>query len=236
MRSFVRHIDCIEGMKSLPAGSIDLVFADLPYGRTMSKWDKLVPIVPFWEQIKRICKTTSPVVFTAIEPFTSMLVVSNPSWFRYDMVWRKNKPTGFLNAKKRPLRVHENVLVFWDQQPFYQPQMTDGHEPGHVANRRSSTTRVYGTMSGASWGGSTKRYPISVLNIPIVNNDSPDRTHPNQKPEALSEWFIKTYTRPDDVVLDPTFGSGSTLKVARRLSRRYVGFETDVSMVRRFVR
>lgn len=182
-------------------------------------------------------KKTSPVVLTAIQPFTSMVVMSNLPRFRYDMVWRKNKSTGFLNAKKRPLRVHESVLVFWTEEPVYMPQMTDGHEPGHAVNQRLSGTTVYGaTPKRRSWGGSTMRYPVSVLDIPIVNNDSPDRVHPNQKPEALMEWFINTYTRPGDVVLDPTFGSGSALNVARRLGRKYVGFETDAAMVRRFRR
>jgi DNA modification methylase len=164
-----------------------------------------------------------------------MVVTSNLRQFRYDMVWRKNKSTGFLNAKKRPLRIHESVLVFWEQEPRYEPQMTDGHEPGHAVNQRLSRTQVYGaTPKKRTWGGSTKRYPVSVLDIPIVNNDSPDRIHPNQKPELLVEWFLLTYTRPGDVVLDPTFGSGSTLRAASRLGRSYVGFETDEAMVRTF--
>lgn len=227
----IRNEDCLVGMRALRTGSVDLVFADLPYGRTQQSWDKCVPIEQLWEQLNRVCKPAAPMVFTAVQPFTSLLVCSNLKNFRYDMVWRKNKSTGFLNSKKQPLRAHESVCVFYREQPFYEPQMTDGHEPGHAVKGCLSKSPLYGsTPTPRSWGGSTKRYPTTVLEIPIVNGDCSSRVHANQKPIDLPAWFIKTYTKPGDVVLDPTAGSGSTLVAAKSLDRQFVGFETDAKM------
>src|SRR5277367_4158351 len=218
-------------MSQLPDACVDLVFADLPYGRTQQSWDKLVPVMPMWEQLQRICKPRAALVFTSVQPFTSFLVCSNLKWFRYEMIWRKNKSTGFLNAKKQPLRSHENVLVFYREQPEYEPQMTDGHEPGHAVKGRLSVSPLYGaTPVPSDWGGSTKRYPTTVLEIPVVNGDCLTRIHANQKPVDLPAWFVKTYTKPGDLVLDPTAGSGSTFVAARELGRRFVGFETDAAM------
>jgi len=227
----IHNLDCIEGMKHLPAGCVSLVFADLPYGRTQQSWDKLVPVMPMWEQLWRVCTPRAAMVFTAVQPFASFLVVSNFKQFRYEVIWRKNKSTGFLNAKKQPLRAHENVLVFYREQPDYEPQMTDGHEPGHAIKGKLSTTLLYGAMPvERNYGGSTKRYPTSVLEIPVVNGDCSTRIHRNQKPVDLAAWFIKTYTKPGDLVLDPTAGSGSTCVAARSLGRRFVAFETDAAM------
>ena len=227
----VHNSDCLDGLVLLPSASVDLVFADLPYGRTQQSWDKLVPIGPLWEQLNRVCKPSAPMVFTAVQPFTSLLVCSNLKHFRYEIIWRKNKSTGFLNAKKQPLRAHENVLVFYRKQPRYEPQMTDGHEPGHAVKDRLSKTALYGAMPvPRSWGGSTKRYPTTVLEIPVVNGDAADRIHANQKPVSLPAWFIRTYTQPGDLVLDPTAGSGSTALAAKALERRFVGFESDEEM------
>lgn len=231
MSEGIHNLDCLVGLAALPSQSVNLVFADLPYGRTQQSWDKLVPIEPLWQQLERVCKSTAPMVFTAVQPFTSLLVCSNLKHFRFEMIWRKNKSTGFLNAKKQPLRSHENVLVFYREQPAYEPQMTDGHEPGHAIKGKLSTTKIYGSMPVArTWGGSTKRYPTTVLDISVVNGDSPTRIHANQKPTDLPAWFIKTYTRPGDLVLDPTAGSGSTGVAARQLGRRFIGFETDSEM------
>ena len=228
----LHNIDCLVGLAAMPDACIDFVFADLPYGRTQSNWDKLVPMDQLWFQLKRVCKPTSAMVFTAIQPFTSLLVCSNLEQFKYEMVWRKNKATGFLNSKKQPLRAHENILVFYGKQPAYEPQMTDGHEPGHAIKGKLSTTGMYGAMpKPRTWGGSTKRYPTTILDIPIVNGDDPNRVHVNQKPIDLSSWFIKTYTKSGDLVLDPTAGSGSTLVSAKMLGRRFVGFETDPQTV-----
>lgn len=215
----------------MSARSVDFVFADLPYGRTQNGWDKLVPIGELWRQLRRVCKPTAALVFTAMQPFTSLLVCSNLAWFRYEMIWQKNKPRGFLNAKRQPLRTHENVIVFYARQPNYAPQMTNGHTPVHAYTKHTSDGTNYGkTKCGVRGGGSTERYPTSVLTIPVVNNDSEVRIHPTQKPEALAAWFIATYTKPGDLVLDPTAGSGSTGVAALRAGRRFVGFETDEAM------
>jgi DNA modification methylase len=231
---FVRNEDCIAGMRKMPDSVVDLVFADLPYGVTRNAWDELVPMDEFWGCLRRVCKPRAAVVMTAVQPFASLVVGSNPREFRYEMIWRKNKSMGFLDAKKRPLRAHENVLVFYRKMPTYAPQMTTGHAPGHAVRGRLSRTSLYGrTPVPRSWGGSTERYPTTVLDIPVVNSADPRRVHPNQKPVALSSWFIKTYTKPGDLVLDPTFGSASTLLGARMLGRACIGFETDKDLCER---
>lgn len=228
----IRNEDCLSGLSRVDSRSVDFVFADLPYGRTQNDWDKLVPIADLWRELRRVCKPTTALVFTAIQPFTSLLVCSNLPWFRYEAIWRKSKPSGYLNAKKQPMRVHENVLVFYGQQPTYTPQMTHGHEPVHGFTKRvSNDSANYGaTNQAVTGGGETRRYPVSVLEIPSIGNSSPIRIHPTQKPEALPAWFIASYTKPGDLVLDPTAGSGSTGCAAVRSGRRFLGFETDAEM------
>ena len=224
--------DCLTGLRDVESRSVAMVFADLPYGRTQNDWDTLVPIEPLWRELNRVCRQDAAMIFTAMQPFTSFLVCSNPQAFKYEIIWQKNKVRGFLNAKRQPLRVHESVLVFYREQPRYEPQMTTGHAPVHAYTKHTSDGSNYGaTKRGVNGGGSTRRYPISILPVPVVNNDDPARLHPTQKPEALVAWFIKTYTHPGDLVLDPTAGSGTTLVAAKRLGRRSLGFETDAGMV-----
>lgn len=223
--------DCLTGLTKLGAGSVDFVFADLPYGRTQNTWDKLVPVDRLWHELRRVCKPSAALVFTAIQPFTSLLVTTNLSSFRYEMIWSKNKSTGFLNAKKQPLRAHENILVFYDKPPTYKPQMTNGHRAVNSYTQKTSGSN-YGRTKPTSGGGSTERYPNTILAIPVVNNDAPERLHCTQKPTALVKWFINTYTQPGDLVLDPTAGSGSTGIAALQTGRRFVGYETDPVMAR----
>ena len=229
MSNIFLNQNCLEGMQALPDSSIDLVFADLPYGTTQNSWDTIIPFTLLWEQLNRVCKLTAPMVFTTMQPFSSLLVASNIKNFKYEMVWRKNKPRGFLNAKKQPLRTHETIQVFYRQQPAYTPIMTEGHNPVHNYTKTKNSNN-YGKCIPVSGGGSTLRYPTSILDIPVVNNEDPDKLHPNQKPEGLVEWFIKTYTQPGDTILDPTAGSATSLVVAKRLGRSYVGYETDLDM------
>ena len=229
----VHVADCLDGLANLDAASVDLVFADLPYGSTQNAWDELIPCEKLWPALARVCKPNAAMVFTAIQPFTSLLVCSNLGWFRYSMVWRKNKSSGALNANRRPLRAHEDILIFWRETPRYNLVMSDGHEPSHGAHRHTSQGVNYGRTSPGTTtyrGGMTVRYPTTVLDIPVVNNDDPERIHPTQKPVELPAWFIKAYTTPGDVILDPTAGSGTTLVAAKALGRRYVGFDSDPRM------
>lgn len=217
--------DCLEVMPMLEAGSVDLVLSDLPYGKTQNWWDAVIPIDTMFRELNRVTKQTAAIVLMAAQPFASDLIYANRKHFRYDLIWRKNKPTGFLNAKKQPLRNHEHILVFYRSQPFFEPQMTSGHKPVHSAVQ-ASHGKNYGrkTRSVVS-GGSTERYPTSVIDMPIINNDDPDKRHPTQKPVALMEWLIRSYSRPGDVVLDPAMGSGTTGVAARNLDRNFIGIE-----------
>lgn len=231
LEGLIHPIDCIEGIGRLPRGSVDFVFADLPYGKTRNTWDKLVPIESLWKALRIACKPGAAKVFTASQPFSSLLVASNFEEFRHEMIWKKNKSSSFLNAKKMPLLAHENLLVFYREYPFYEVQKTGGHPPMHAATKKPTTSTCYGEHGPMpNEAGTTLRYPTSVLEIPVVNNDDPERIHSNQKPVDLVEWFLRSYTRPGDLVLDPTAGSGTTLVAAKRLGRRYVGFESDVAM------
>lgn len=218
--------DCIEEMRQLPAASVDMVLADVPYGQTQNAWDVPIPFEPMWEGIRRVTKPNAAIVLFAAQPFASKLVCSNLTDFRYDLVWRKNKATGFLNAKKQPLRNHEAMLLFYRKPPFYSPQMTQGHKPGNYARRTKHSTN-YGSQTPTEYGGSTERYPCSVIDMPIINNDSPDKYHPTQKPIDLLAWLIRSYTARGETVLDFTAGAGSTGLAAAREGRNYICIERD---------
>lgn len=211
-------------MATLPNQSIDLIACDPPYGQTQNSWDSVIPFEEMWKQVWRVCR--GPAVFTAIQPFSSALVMSQVRYFRHEWVWKKNKATGHLNAKKAPMRAHELVLVFSKDTPAYFPQMTTGHAPGNFAIRRTYTPN-YGAQRPTEYGGSTERYPISVQEFPIVNNDSPEKVHPTQKPVELFEYLIRTYSREGDTVLDFCCGSGTTGIACRRTSRSFIGIDDD---------
>ena len=224
----LHHEDCLDGLPRLEPGSVDFVFADLPFGRTANAWDRVIPMERLWQLLNRACKPTAAMAFCAVQPFASLLVASNLRAFRYEVIWHKNKATGFLDAKRRPLRAHESVLVFYRSQPVYHPQKTQGHAPVHGFTKRTGDGSNYGpTKLGISGGGQTDRYPTTVLDLPVVNNLGGGRIHPTQKPVELAAWFIRTHTNPGDLVLDPTAVSGSTLVAARDSGRRFVGFERD---------
>lgn len=216
--------DCMQVMPLLEASSVDLVLCDLPYGTTQNKWDSVIPLPPLWTEYRRVC--TGAIVLTASQPFTSALVLSNPSAFRHDWVWEKNKASGHLNAKRRPMRSHEDILVFCEKAPLYSPQMSDGHEPGHYAKRAAQSSN-YGAAASTEYGGSTLRYPRTVLRFAVVNNDDPRKTHPTQKPVALMEYLILTYSNAGSVVLDNTMGSGTTGVACANTGRKFIGIEQD---------
>lgn len=222
--------DCLQLMQDIPDGSVDMVLCDLPYGTTQCKWDTVIPFEPMWEQYKRVLAPDAPVVLFGSQPFTSALVMSNLKWFRQALVWSKNKSSGHLNAKRRHMTAHEDILLFSSGTCLYVPQMTETGVPANRANRRKSST-CYGSETEVSEysGGNTYRYPTTVLRFPVVNNDSTNelKTHPTQKPVALMEYLIRTYTNEGDLVLDNCMGSGTTGVACINTGRSFIGFEKD---------
>ena len=224
--------DCLELMKDIPDGSIDMILADLPYGTTACKWDTIIPFDLLWEQYERVIKDNGAIVLTAAQPFTSALVMSNPKLFKYDWTWRKPRGTGHLNAKKQPMRDKEDILVFYKKQSTYNPQFSEG-EP-YTAMKGGKNTRVsdkgdttYGKfMNGAEFRNDNSgfRYPKQVIEFGVVERGT---LHPTQKPVALMEYLIKTYTNEGDTVLDNVMGSGTTGVACKNLNRKFIVMELD---------
>ena len=216
---------CLEEMKHIKAGSVDMVLADPPYGTTACKWDSVIALEPMWEQLKRIIKPNGAIVLTAQTPFDKVLGCSNLGMLKYEWVWEKTAATGHLNAKKQPMKAHENVLVFYSKQPTYKPQKTTGHarkiSTAHH-KRNSKKTDNYGAH-GLTGYDSTERYPRSVLLFPSDKQKS--ALHPTQKPVALMEYFLGTYTEEGQLVLDFAMGSGTTGVACKRLKRDFIGIE-----------
>jgi site-specific DNA-methyltransferase (adenine-specific) len=220
--------DCLTEMAKLPAGSVDLVCADLPYATTQNSWDSLIPFEPLWAQYWRVLKSNGAVVLTATQPFSSALVTSQLNRFKYEWIWRKSRVTGVLNAKKQPLRQHEVVLVFYREQPTYNPQgLENCHKrtgTGNVAGKASSNYGAIAQTEDNRYLQTQTGYPRSVLDIASVGGST---VHPTQKPVALMEYLIRTYTNPGDTVLDNTCGSGTTLVAAINTGRNAIGIERD---------
>lgn len=220
--------DCLERMREIPDGSIDMVLCDPPYGTTACKWDSIIPLEPMWEQLKRIIKPNGAIVMTASQPFTSVLVSSNLKMFKYDWTWKKPKGTGHLNAKKQPLRDKEDIVVFYAKQCTYNPQKTKGKpykdKAGKDHTSNTSMTDIYGAYTNKREDNNGFRYPKQVQSFPVVERNT---VHPTQKPVALMEYLIKTYTNPGDTVLDFTMGSGSTGVGAINTGRCFIGIERD---------
>lgn len=217
--------DCLERMKEIPDGSVDMVLADPPYGTTACKWDSVIPLKPMWEQLKRIIKPKGAIVMTAQTPFDKVLGMSNLSMLRYEWIWEKTAATGHLNAKKAPMKSHENILVFYTNLPTYNPQKTTGHRPTNSYTKRNGDGDCYGKTVKVSGGGNTDRYPRSIQIFP--SDKQKVRLHPTQKPVALMEYLIKTYTLEGETVLDFTMGSGTTGVACKNLNRNFIGIEKD---------
>lgn len=213
--------DCLRRMDGLPAGSVDLVLTDPPYGTTACRWDSVIPLDPMWQAVNRLSKPTTPAVFTAAQPFTTTLIASNMDEFKYCWYWDKGRVTGFLNAKKQPLRQVEEIVVFYAAQCTYNPQYTEGKP--YTANR-GSAAKTYGKHEQGQTVSDGKRYPKQLL-LQIAGQTNAE--HPTQKPVELMAYLIRTYTNPGDVVLDFTMGSGTTGIAALQEGRRFIGIERD---------
>jgi len=217
--------DCIEVMRHLPNDCIDMVLCDLPYGTTQNKWDSIVPLDELWAEYKRIVKPNGAIVLTSQGLFTAMLIMSQPKMFKYKWVWEKSKPTNFLNAKKQPLRKHEDVCVFYQRQPVYNPQMTDG-VPYDKGVRKNQLSGSYGDFLPVHVHSDGKRYPIDVVYFKTAESEG-DVIHATQKPVELGRYFVRTYSKPGDLILDNTSGSGSFLVAALMEGRNFMGIEKN---------
>ena len=221
--------DCLEEMKKIESKSIDCIICDLPYGTTHCKWDSIIPLDELWTHYKRIIKDNGAILLFAQTPFDKVLGASNLQMLKYEWIWEKTQATGHLNAKKMPMKAHENILVFYKKLPTYNPQMTEGHTPIHSYTKYISTqnnTEIYGRMNREiSGGGETTRYPRSVLTF--ASDKQTCYFHPTQKPLALCEYMVKTYTNEGDIVLDNCMGSGTTGVACKKLNRDFIGIEKD---------
>lgn len=212
--------DCLELMKDIPDASIDMILCDLPYGTTKNKWDSVIPLDKLWLQYKRIIKNNGAIVLFSQMPFTASLVNSNIKMFRYEWIWEKDNGTGFLNANKMPLKIHENIEIFYKKIPVYNPQMRTGFKPYKTFTGRKTTN--YGDFDRVETKSNGERYPIDIIKF---KKDS--GLHPTQKPVALLEYLIKTYTNEGATVLDNCMGSGSTGVACVNTNRNFVGIELD---------
>lgn len=223
-RSKLINGDCLVEMSNIESKSVDMILCDLPYGTTRNKWDSIIPLDELWEQYERIIKDNGAIVLTAQTPFDKALGASNLKMLRYEWIWEKSQGTGHLNAKRTPMKNHENILVFYKKLPVYNPQM-EGNERRvrfrNVNETRSSNYGKYEMISESEYNG---RYPKTVQRF---KRDKTLRLHPTQKPVELFEYLIKTYTNEGDLVLDNTMGSGTTCVACVNTNRQYIGMELD---------
>jgi DNA modification methylase len=226
----VHHTDLLTLCAALPDRSIDMILCDLPYGTTACSWDVIIPFAPMWAAFKRVIKPRGAIVLTASQPFTSLLVCSNLDWFHEEIVWDKVAPTGFLDVNRKHMKRHEAVLVFSQSAPTYNPQMSGAATKrfgGRVKN--GGSTIYFGNFTDERSDG--LGYPQSIIPFMRVNNLTENRFHKVQKPVALFEYLIRTYTQPGDVVFDPCVGSGTTAIAARNTGRRWICGDSDAGYV-----
>ena len=207
--------DCLDVMVGIPDKSVDMILCDLPYGTTQNQWDSVIPLDELWEQYERIIKDKGVIVLTSQGIFTAKLILSNEKLFRYKIVWEKSKPTNFLNAKKQPLRAHEDICIFYKNhknQPTYNPQMSSG-TPYNKGTRKNQHSGSYGNFDPVVVKSDGQRYPLDVVYFKTAESEG-RIYHPTQKPVELARYLIRTYTNEGDTVLDNTCGSGSFLVAA----------------------
>ena len=213
--------DCLEGMKRIPDESVDMILCDLPYGTTRNKWDSIIPLEPLWEQYERIIKDNGAIVLTAQTPFDKVLGVSNLGMLRYEWIWNKLSPTGHLNARKMPMKKTENILVFYKKLPTYNPQGLIYNPRIKKRSSKSVGSSNYGKHNDENLS-EYSGYPTNLLEFMRESG-----LHPTQKPVALFEYLIKTYTNEGETVLDNCMGSGTTAIACLNTGRQYIGFELD---------
>lgn len=217
--------DCLELMKQIPSGSVDMILCDLPYGTTQNKWDSVIPFELLWAEYWRICKPNAAIVLTAAQPFTSALIMSQIDKFKYDWTWKKEKGTGHLNAKKMPMRDKEDVCVFYREQCVYNPQFGVGVAyDGSKRVGKKQQTDNYGKYNAVREDNDGKRYPKQIIEFNSVGRGG---IHPTEKPVELFEYLIKTYTNEGETVLDNTAGSGTTAVAAHNTGRRWICIEKE---------
>ena len=226
--------DCLDLLPDIPDGSIDLVLTDPPYGTTACKWDSIIPLEPMWEQLKRVIKPNGAICLFGSEPFSSRIRISNIKNYKYDWIWDKKRITNPMLAKKQPLRQHEVISVFYSKQPTYNPVPYAKNTKGLLSDKNLGKAHNTNTLGDSGLITSDNKsefgYPRSLLTqIPVVNNLSSDKLglHPTQKPVALMEYLIKTYTNEGETVLDFTMGSGTTGVACKNLNREFIGIEKD---------
>lgn len=225
--------DCLQEMRRIESGTVDMVCADLPYGTTACKWDSVIPLDKLWAEYRRVCKPNAAIVLTATQPFTSALVMSNPTQFKHEWIWHKSKSGSAFTAKVRPMAKHESVLVFGRGRITYNPQMKEG-EP-YARTRKPPPINNHALGLGRNGDSTTvntgTRYPDSVIFFQQKWRRQ-DQLHPTQKPVALMEYLVRTYTNEGDLVLDNTMGSGTTGVACANTGRRFIGIEKDADFFR----
>lgn len=224
--------DCLEGMKRIPDGSVDMVLCDLPYGTTQLKWDTCLPFDKLWEQWLRVCKTNAAIVLFSSQPFTTDLINSNRKMFKYEIIWEKTMKSLFFLANKRPLVSHENLLVFYRHQPVYNPIKNHVEEKQRIRYQQANRSKHYHNNHEHYYENDGSRFPTTVIKFSNWNGALFGKTdtavkHPTQKPVDLCEYLIKTYTNEGDTVLDNCMGSGTTAVACINTGRNYIGFELD---------
>lgn len=225
----LHNADCFDVFPQIASGTVDLVCADIPYGTTQCRWDSVLDLPLMWEQLYRIVKPSAAIVLFSAQPFTSVLVNSNLRDWRSEWIWEKGNATGFLNAKKQPLRAHENIEVFYRRQPTYNPQFTHGHER-RTSKRKTVNSECYGKALTLTKYDSTSRYPRDVQFF--SSDKQTGNYHPTQKPLALVQYLIETYSNPGDTVLDFTMGSGTAGVACQQTERNFIGIEKDAAIYR----
>ena len=232
--------DCLELMNDIPNGSIDMILCDLPYGTTACKWDTIIPFEPLWKEYERLIKPNGAILLTASQPFTSALVMSNPKLFRYEWIWEKNFSGGFILAKKQPMKYHENILVYYKNQPTYNPifeEYADTTKNRFKNNGKVNSSKLQAVNYTNEIQGIKRvqdevnlergAYPKSVQKIKGVPNCNGGRLHPTQKPTELFEYLIKTYTNEGDLILDNCAGSGTTAIACLNTNRQFIVMEKE---------